>query len=173
MQPESVKTSPLDLAESGIFDNSDSSLDDCNLMFRADTIDFITSSPTLFQKRQEPYQVDKNEAQGLHVKRYGKEAESVMHAVATKQAKEEDHVEQDIIENIIETMQRVLDTDKEHSFTFKNGDMLDIDADTAERLMSVYEELNDENRDQFVNSLERNQKHFMKLLDFSATVGAH
>ncbi len=107
------------------------------------------------------------------VKRYGKEAESVMHAVATKQAKNEEYDEQDdIIENIIETMQRILDTDKEHSFTFKNGDILDIDANTAERLMSVYEELNDDNRDQFVNSLERNQKHFMKLLDFSATVGA-
>ena len=107
------------------------------------------------------------------VKRYGKDAESVMHAVATNQAKEdEEFAEEDIIENIIETMQRVLDTEKEHSFTFKNGDVLDIDHDTAERLMSVYEELNDENRDQFVNSLERNQNHFMKLLDFSATVGA-
>ena len=107
------------------------------------------------------------------VKRYGKDAESVMHAVATKQAKDEEFAEQDdIVENIIETMQKVLETEKEHSFTFKNGDVLDIDHDTAERLMGVYEELNDDNRDQFVNSLERNQNHFMKLLDFSATVGA-
>jgi hypothetical protein len=106
------------------------------------------------------------------VKRYGKDAESVMHGVATNQAKDEEFAEdQDIVENIIETMQKVLDTEKEHSFTFKNGDVLDIDADTAERLMSVYEDLNDDNRDMFVSSLERNQNHFMKLLDFSTTVG--
>jgi len=37
--------------------------------------------------------------------------------------------------------------------------------------MSVYEDLNDDNRDMFVSSLERNQNHFMKLLDFSTTVG--
>jgi len=106
------------------------------------------------------------------VKRYGKDAESVMHGVATNQAKDEEFAEdQDIVENIIETMQKVLDTEKEHSFTFKNGDVLDIDADTAERLMGVYEDLNDDNRDMFVSSLERNQNHFMKLLDFSTTVG--
>ena len=35
------------------------------------------------------------------VKRYGKDAESVMHAVATKQAKDEEFAEQDdIVENI-------------------------------------------------------------------------
>ena len=73
--------------------------------------------------------------------------------------------------DIVETMQRVIETEQDHPFTFKNGDVLDIDHETAKQLMDVYEELTDENREQFVSSLERNQNHFKKLVDFSATAG--
>ena len=78
--------------------------------------------------------------------------------------------EEEITEGIIDSLRQVVESDTPLQITFKDGKVLDVDVETASKLISVSEELADKNLEIFIKSLEESDVSFMKMLDFAATV---
>ena len=77
---------------------------------------------------------------------------------------------EEILEGIIDTLRQVVESEKPLQIKFKDGNVLDVDVETASKLVAVSEELADNNLDIFIKSLEESEVSFMKMLDFAATV---
>jgi len=89
-----------------------------------------------------------------------------------KEGEDEEVYEQveEITEGIIDTLRQVIESNTPLQIKFKDGNVLDIDVETASKLIAVSEELTEENLDIFIKSLEESEVSFMKMLDFAATV---
>lgn len=77
---------------------------------------------------------------------------------------------EEILEGIIDTLRQVVESETPLQIKFKDGNVLDVDVETASKLVAVSEELADNNLDIFIKSLEESEVSFMKMLDFAATV---
>lgn len=73
-------------------------------------------------------------------------------------------------DNIIESLKQITESDSALELTFKSGEIIEVDSETAAKLIAVAEELTDDNREIFINHLEESEESFDKMLDFVASV---
>tara|TARA_B100001093_G_scaffold230364_2_gene220884 strand:- start:760 stop:1218 length:459 start_codon:yes stop_codon:yes gene_type:complete len=73
-------------------------------------------------------------------------------------------------DNIIESLKQITESDSALELTFKNGETIEVDSETAAKLIAVAEELTDDNKEIFINHLEESEESFDKMLDFVASV---
>ena len=88
------------------------------------------------------------------VKRYGKDAESVMHATAAKMAKEDEMAfESNSLVGHFYTDEIEPHEDGYYNHTLANGDEVEVDVETASILRDVHDSLNEKNTEEFEQAL--------------------
>lgn len=70
-------------------------------------------------------------------------------------------------ESVLETLQKINESKQTLPVNFDSGDSKTIDHHTATVLISVYENLNEENQTKFVNMLQKSPEDFVKAADFA------
>jgi hypothetical protein len=70
-------------------------------------------------------------------------------------------------ESVIETLQKIHESKQTLSVNFDSGDTKTVDHHTATVLVNVYENLNEENKNRFVNMLQNSPEQFTKAADFA------
>jgi hypothetical protein len=73
-------------------------------------------------------------------------------------------------DNIIESLKQIAESDSALELIFKDGDKIEVDSETAAKLIAVAEELTDDNKEIFISQLEESEESFDKMLDFVASV---
>jgi len=80
-----------------------------------------------------------------------------------------DAIENGKIENvdIIGNLKNINESGESQYIIFKDKSRLKVDDETSKHLLKIYENLNTENRNKFVDIIEKNQHNFLKMADFS------
>jgi ribosomal protein S15P/S13E len=73
----------------------------------------------------------------------------------------------DLNEEVIDDLKKILKDKSMDEVTLSNGDKLDVDIQTANILLKIYDALSGQNKKKFVDALNKNEKMFMKMLDFA------
>lgn len=73
----------------------------------------------------------------------------------------------ELSEEVIDDLKKILKDKTMDEVTLSNGDKLDVDVQTANVLLKVYGALNGQNKEKFADALGKNEKMFMKMLDFA------
>ena len=130
------------------------------------------------EKRSKEAQFKKlKKARGDFEKRYGKDAESVMHAVATKQAKAKSKNEgidakaegagdkMQAGARVLAALERIVDNSQAENVKLQDGRVL-VDLFTASAIEQVYNAVNDSNKDKILNILGT-KAGLRKIADFA------
>jgi len=70
-------------------------------------------------------------------------------------------------EDVIAQLRSIVKKKKESDITFKSGTSVPIDADSAKTLLKTFDSLNSSNKKKTQDSMNKDTKSFMKVLDFA------
>ena len=70
-------------------------------------------------------------------------------------------------EDVIDQLRSIVKKKKESDITFKSGTSVPIDADSAKTLLKTFDSLNSSNKKKTQDSMNKDTKSFMKVLDFA------
>lgn len=73
----------------------------------------------------------------------------------------------DLNEEVIDDLKKILKDKSMDEVTLSNGDKLDVDVQTANVLLKIYDALSSQHKKKFADALNKNEKMFMKMLDFA------
>lgn len=74
------------------------------------------------------------------------------------------------VEGIVDTLSLISKTKKEQYVKLNDGTEIEVDSDTADSIVNVLEYLNDDNKAVFVNSLEKDEESFLRMVDFAVSM---
>ena len=74
---------------------------------------------------------------------------------------------EEISESVIEDLRGIVMSKNADQVEFENGNDVKVDVQTANVLLKVYDALNSQNQKKFEDALRKNEKSFMKMLDFA------
>lgn len=69
--------------------------------------------------------------------------------------------------DIISDLKNINESGESEYIMFKDKSRLKVDDETSNHLLKIYENLNTENKNKFVEVIEKNQHNFLKMADFS------
>ena len=70
-------------------------------------------------------------------------------------------------EDVIDQLRSIVKKKKESDITFKSGTSVPIDADSAKTILKTFDSLNSSNKKKTQDSMNKDTKSFMKILDFA------
>jgi len=70
-------------------------------------------------------------------------------------------------EDVIDQLRSIVKKKKESDITFKSGTSVPIDADSAKTILKTFDSLNSSNKKKTQDSMNKDTKSFMKVLDFA------
>ena len=70
-------------------------------------------------------------------------------------------------EDVIAQLRSIVKKKKESDITFKSGTSVPIDADSAKTILKTFDSLNSSNKKKTQDSMNKDTKSFMKVLDFA------
>jgi hypothetical protein len=78
-------------------------------------------------------------------------------------------IENGQVENvdIISDLKNINESGESEYIMFKDKSRLKVDDETSKHLLNIYENLNTENQNKFIEVIEKNQHNFLKMADFS------
>ena len=83
-----------------------------------------------------------------------------------KKAVEAGHIEN---VDVINKLKTIKETKQPAYVIFKDNSKIKVDDETSSIILDVYENLNKENQEKLVSTLEKNQNNFLKMSDFAVT----
>ena len=69
--------------------------------------------------------------------------------------------------DIISDLKNINESGESEYIMFKDKSRLKVDDETSKHLLNIYENLNTENQNKFIEVIEKNQHNFLKMADFS------
>jgi len=73
-------------------------------------------------------------------------------------------------ESVVEDITNISLTKKEQFVKLNDGTEIEVDPETAESIVSVLEDLSPENKKTFVDSLQRDEESFLRMVDFAISM---
>jgi deoxyribodipyrimidine photolyase-like uncharacterized protein len=70
-------------------------------------------------------------------------------------------------EDVVDQLRSIVKKKKESDITFKSGTSVPIDPDSAQTVLKTFDSLNSSNKRKTQDSMNKDTKSFMKVLDFA------